>query len=125
MVCLGFPHFRGRRKGPRGDCRGNPTFCARSQRETRTIVVSWCVPREIRTIETKGRIVEITARTVHGRYLLRPSALVNELILGVVGRGQAMYDVELFAFVFLSNHLHLLMRARRTAAPRVGLSGSS
>ena len=63
-----------------------------------------------RFIETPGRIVEVTSRTIHGRYLMRPSEEVNELILGIVGRGQAKYGVELFAFVFLSNHLHVLMR---------------
>jgi len=56
-------------------------------------------------------VVEITARTIHGRYLLRPSETVNELVLGVMGRAQAKYDMELFAFIFLSNHLHLLALA--------------
>ena len=56
-------------------------------------------------------MVEITARTIHGRYLLRPSETVNELVLGVMGRAQAKYDMELFAFIFLSNHLHLLALA--------------
>ena len=67
--------------------------------------------RGIRSIETPGRIVEITSRTMHGRFLMRPSEEVNEIILGAVGRGQAMYGVELYAFVFLSNHLHMLLRA--------------
>ena len=66
--------------------------------------------RSPRSIETPGRVVEITSRTIHGRYLMRPSEEVNEIILGAVGRGQALYGVELFAFVFLSNHLHILMR---------------
>ena len=66
--------------------------------------------RDPRSIETPGRVVEITSRTIHGRYLMRPSRDVNELILGILGRAQAKYDVELFAFVFLSNHLHMLMR---------------
>ena len=67
--------------------------------------------REPRSIETLGRVVEITARTIHGRYLLRPSPAVNELVLGVMGRAQAKYDITLFAFVFLSNHVHLLALA--------------
>ena len=66
--------------------------------------------REPRLIETPGRVVEITARTIHGRYLLRPSEEVNELILGVLGRAQAMTDMVLFAFVFMSNHEHLLVQ---------------
>jgi len=66
--------------------------------------------RSPRSIETPGRVVEVTSRTLHGRYLMRPSEEANQLILGVVGRAQAKYGVELFAFVFLSNHLHILMR---------------
>lgn len=75
------------------------------------VVSSW-VGREPRLIETPGRVVEITARTMHGRYLLRPSEEVNELILGVMGRAQAKYDMVLFAFVFMSNHVHLLAQPR-------------
>ena len=81
-------------------------------RESGAFVVWVFVEREPRLIETPSRVVEITARTIHGRYLLRPSEEVNELILGVVGRGQAMYDMVLFAFVFMSNHLHLLALAQ-------------
>jgi hypothetical protein len=39
---------------------------------------------------------------------MRPSEEVNELILGVLGRAQSMYDVVLHAFIFLANHYHLL-----------------
>ena len=56
--------------------------------------------RGIRSIETPGRIVEITSRTLHGRFLMRPSEMVNEIILGVVGRAQRLYSVELYAFIF-------------------------
>ena len=79
--------------------------------EVRAFVVLSFVGREPRFIETPGRVVEITARTIHGRYLLRPSPVVNELVLGVVGRAQAKYDMVLFAFVFMSNHMHLLAKA--------------
>jgi REP-associated tyrosine transposase len=53
----------------------------------------------------------ITARTLQGRYLMRPSERVNEIILGILGRAQALYEIELHAFIFLSNHLHLMLRA--------------
>jgi len=52
----------------------------------------------------------VTSRTIHGRYLLRPSPEANDLILGVLGRAQRLYPVDIFAFVFLSGHFHLLMR---------------
>jgi REP element-mobilizing transposase RayT len=48
-------------------------------------------------------------RTLHGRLLLRPSARVNDLIVGVVGRAQRKYDVEIHGLVVLSNHTHLLL----------------
>lgn len=57
-------------------------------------------------------LVEITSRTQHGRYLLSPSAESNALILGVLGRAQAKYGVDLHAFIILSNHFHMLMTVR-------------
>ena len=70
----------------------------------------FCMTRSLRLLDNESGVVEVTSRTLHGRFLLRPSAEVNELILGVLGRAQAKYSVELFAFVFLSNHFHILMR---------------
>lgn len=66
--------------------------------------------RYLRLIDSVGGVVEVTFRTVQGRYLMRPSSQVNDIILGVLGRAQAKFPVELFAFVFLSNHAHILMR---------------
>jgi REP-associated tyrosine transposase len=67
--------------------------------------------RSIRLIDNATGIMAITTRTIQGRFLLRPSKKVNDIILGVLGRAQALYEVELHAFVFLSNHWHLMMRA--------------
>jgi REP element-mobilizing transposase RayT len=67
--------------------------------------------RSLRLLDTESGIVEVSSRTVQGRFLLRPSKEVNELILGVLGRAQSKYWVELYAFVFLSNHFHILMKA--------------
>ena len=53
---------------------------------------------------------ELTSRTLHGRFLLRPSHRLNEILLGVLGRAQRLYRVELFAVAILSNHFHLLAR---------------
>ena len=61
-------------------------------------------------VDNESGVVEITARTVHGRFLLRPSPEVNDIILGALGRAQSRYGVDLYAFVFLSNHFHILMR---------------
>lgn len=64
-----------------------------------------------RTIDNESRVVEITSRTIQGRYLLRPSRRVNDLIVGVLGRAQTKYGVTIYCFVFMSNHFHLLMKA--------------
>ncbi len=56
-----------------------------------------------------GQLVELTTRTIHGRFLLRPSSLVNVAIKGTLGRAQRYYGMRLCAAVFLSNHYHLLV----------------
>lgn len=59
-----------------------------------------------------GDLVEVTTRTVQGRRLLRPSAELNEIILGVLGRGLTMeVQVGVCAFTFVSNHYDMLLRA--------------
>ena len=64
--------------------------------------------RPIRNFEP-GTTLEITSRTIQSRFLLKPSKLVTLIILGVLGRAAKMYDIQLHAFVFLSNHFHLLL----------------
>jgi REP element-mobilizing transposase RayT len=56
-----------------------------------------------------GSLVEVTTRTVQSRFLLRPSAEVNDIILGIVGRAQSLFPVRVHAFVVLSNHWHGLI----------------
>jgi REP element-mobilizing transposase RayT len=65
--------------------------------------------RRLRFIPEGGSLVEVTCRTVQGRHLLRPSLRVNEIIAGVLGRAQRLYDVRICAFVFVSSHYHLLL----------------
>ena len=55
-------------------------------------------------------LVEITCRTLHGRFLLRPSRDLNEIVLGILARAARIYRLKLCAFVYLSNHCHLLLR---------------
>jgi len=66
--------------------------------------------RHLRFIPEGGALVEVTCRTVQGRLLLCPSPQLNDIILGVLGRAQREYPVEIMAYVFASNHLHLLLR---------------
>ena len=57
-------------------------------------------------------LVETTARTVHGRLLLRPSPRVRDLVLGIIGRAQRRTAMRVVGFVFLSNHCHFLLQPR-------------
>jgi REP element-mobilizing transposase RayT len=52
-------------------------------------------------------MVEVTLRTVHGRFLLRPSPRLNDLVTGVIGRAQKKYGLRIHGIAVLSNHLHL------------------
>ena len=56
--------------------------------------------------------MEITCRTVQRRFLLKPSEALNDRIVGVIGRALEMYPVELYLFVVLSNHMHLILSAQ-------------
>ena len=64
--------------------------------------------RKLQYIPPEGGLFEVTTRTVQGRFLLNPSPELNTIILGVLGRAQRLYPVEIHAFVFLGNHYHLL-----------------
>lgn len=68
------------------------------------LVVMGRQPHFIRSRE----LVEITMRTREGRSLLRPTSAMTLSILGVLARCLALFDVQLHAFVFLSNHGHLI-----------------
>ena len=56
-----------------------------------------------------GAVVEITSRTIHGRFLLRPSRKLTAVLLGIIGRALARCGVKLHAFFFASNHYHLIV----------------
>lgn len=58
----------------------------------------------------------VTSRTIQSRFLMAPSAKTNELIGGVVARAVRQCQVELFAYVFTSNHFHLMVRAPSAVA---------
>ena len=56
----------------------------------------------------------LTVRCLQGRLFLRPSDRTNEVLGGVLARAARLHGVEIFAFVFASNHVHLLVRAPRS-----------
>ena len=65
--------------------------------------------RRLRYIPEGGALVEVTCRTIHSRFLLRPSPELDEIIVGVLGRAQRLYEVRCCGYVFASNHYHLLL----------------
>jgi putative transposase len=72
------------------------------------------MPRCIRYIPPDS-VVEVTTRTVHSRYLLRPSPKLRKIVLGIIGRAQHRFGVRIHAFVVLSNHWHGLLSVRDAA----------
>jgi REP element-mobilizing transposase RayT len=58
----------------------------------------------------------ITSRTIQSRFLLAPTAKTNELLGGILARAVRLSGVELFAYVFTSNHYHLMARAPSAVA---------
>jgi len=68
--------------------------------------------RRLRYVPPGGALVEVTCRTIQGRLLMRPSALLNDAIRGVLARAARLHAVEVHLPVFLSNHYHLLLSVR-------------
>ncbi|HKI05005.1 MAG TPA: transposase [Thermoanaerobaculia bacterium] len=65
--------------------------------------------RRLRYIPEGGALVEVTCRTIHSRFLLRPSAALNDIIVGVLGRAQRTYPIRICGYSFVSSHFHLLL----------------
>lgn len=68
--------------------------------------------RRLRFIPEGGALVEVTCRTIQGRFLLKPTDELRAIVIGVLARSQRQCPVELHAFVFLSNHYHLLVSVK-------------
>jgi len=56
-----------------------------------------------------GVLVEVSSRTVNAWALLRPSAELSDVTVGVLGRSLEISPVEIVAVSFLSNHWHGLL----------------
>jgi len=59
----------------------------------------------------------ITSRTIEGALFLRPSHAVNNTIGSVLADAQERFGIELFDYVFLSNHMHLAARSDQSRLP--------
>ncbi len=66
------------------------------------------MPRRKRFVPSRA-LVEVSARTIQARYLLRPSPELNRRFIGVLAWAQSRYDVQIHAVVCLSNHWHALV----------------
>jgi hypothetical protein len=53
------------------------------------------VSRPLRFIPDGGALVEVTSRTIHSRFLLRPGRELDEIIAGVLGRAQRRYNMRI------------------------------
>jgi REP element-mobilizing transposase RayT len=63
-------------------------------------------------------VYHVTSKTLRGEFFLHPSDATNELILGVLGRAQYRWpQVRLFAYVFMSNHFHLMIQGDPESVP--------
>ncbi|HEX4965123.1 MAG TPA: transposase [Thermoanaerobaculia bacterium] len=67
------------------------------------------MPRKLRFVPHARTLISITCRTVQGRFLLRPGPLLNDIVLGILGRAQRRYETTISAFSVLSSHVHLLL----------------
>ena len=65
--------------------------------------------RPLRFIPDGGALVEVTSRTIHSRFLLRPGRELDEIIVGVLGRAQRRYKMRICGYMFASSHYHLLL----------------
>ena len=74
------------------------------------------VSRPLRILDPSA-VYLATVRCLQGRLLLCPSTETYDVLGGVLARAVRLHGVELFAFNFASNHLHLIVRAPRGNLP--------
>ena len=68
--------------------------------------------RPLRYVPEGGSLVEVTVRTIHGRYLLRPDwkGRVNETVIGVLGHAQRQTSMSVVDVSVLSKEIGRLHR---------------
>jgi putative transposase len=54
----------------------------------------------------------LTNRCTDQKYLMKASEDVNRIILGLLAKYADKHDIEIFAFVFMFNHYHMLARSQ-------------
>ncbi len=68
-------------------------------------------------IQRSDRLYLVTTRCVGAQYLMRPDARCCEIILACLSRFAVAHKIDVYGFVFMSNHYHLLC-----GAPHLNLS---
>ncbi len=63
--------------------------------------------RPLRTRDPKA-IHLLTGRTQRAECWMVPSRRIRRIIGGIIGRYQKVHNVKIYAFIFLSNHYHML-----------------
>ncbi len=55
--------------------------------------------------------VAVMNRCIQGRYLLKPSPRLNQIIIGALAKAREKYPVEIYSGAFASSHFHLHLQA--------------
>lgn len=58
-----------------------------------------------------SRVHLITIRTIDARIWMVPSPALNAILGGILARYQELQKIEIFAYIIMGNHIHLLVRA--------------
>jgi putative transposase len=66
--------------------------------------------RQLRIQDSKS-IYFVTNRCSEARFFLRPDPRTTQIILDVLAYVASKYSVEIFSFMFMSNHFHMIVRA--------------
>jgi hypothetical protein len=67
------------------------------------------MPRDPRWVQEGGGLDEVTCVVIQNRFLLRPSAELNDLVLGVIGYAQRQIRMRICGLTVLSSHYHMLL----------------
>lgn len=55
-------------------------------------------------------VFELTIRCAGSKFLFTPHPRLVVLLLGVIGRAQAKYEVVIYTYAILPNHIHIIVR---------------
>lgn len=65
------------------------------------------------------RVWKVSSKCVDDQFLLVPTEEVRTLVMLFLAKMQELYDVEIYACVFMGNHFHLLLGLREDRLPEI------